>query len=158
MVRKLGLVDPAGFPLKIPFLAKAVFVSPLGEWLMNLFGQKMLLAGLHQDTYQIEIPPEWVEQFLKQMQYKGFMQATLSTMRHGPLLDMADAYSRVGKQEREILLIWGRQDPTIPFEINERVRQAIPHAEFHAIDEAGHLPHLEQANAFNSLLIEFLKK
>lgn len=158
MIRKLGLVDPAGFPLKAPFAAQFLFASGLGEWIMSLMGDRILLLSMQGDVYQTEMPPEWVEQYRRQMQYKGFKRAILSTMRHGPLGNMADAYARVGKQEREVLLIWGRQDQTIPFEINDQVRQAIPHAEFHAIDEAGHLPHLEHPNAFNSLLIEFLKK
>jgi pimeloyl-ACP methyl ester carboxylesterase len=158
MVRKLGLVDPAGFPLKAPFAARFLFASGLGEWIMSLMGDKILLTSMQEDVYQTEIPPEWVKLYRTQMQYKGFKRAILSTVRHGPLSNMADAYARVGKQEREVLLIWGRHDQTVPFEINEKARQAIPHAEFHAIDEAGHLPHLEHPDIVNPLLIEFLRK
>lgn len=32
------------------------------------------------------------------------------------------------------------------------------HVEFHAIDEAGHVPHYEQPEVVNPLLIEFLRK
>lgn len=158
MVRKLGLIDPGGFPHKTAFGARFLLMPGLGDWIMSLMGDRILLTSMQGDVYQTEIPSEWVGRYRTQMQFKGFKHAILSTLRHGPLDNMADAYARVGKQDREVLLIWGRHDQTVPFEINERVRQAIPHAEFHAIDESGHLPHLEHPKVVNPLLIEFLNK
>jgi pimeloyl-ACP methyl ester carboxylesterase len=71
---------------------------------------------------------------------------------------MTETYRRVGEQERPALLIWGREDEAIPFDTHEKVRETIPHIEFHAIDGAGHGPHGERPEQVNPLLIEFLRR
>ena len=55
-----------------------------------------------------------------------------------------------------LLLVWGTQDTTLPISDAENVTRAIPTTEFFAVDSAGHLPHLEQAAAFNARLLDFL--
>ena len=57
-----------------------------------------------------------------------------------------------------MLLIWGKEDQTVPFARVESVRKAIPAAEFHAIDGAGHLPILEKAAETDSLMRAFLSR
>ena len=155
MVRKLGLLDPVG--IKSPLALKILRVPLLGEGIMSLFGDKALLSGLATDLVKPEQFSRYREQFLPQMKYRGFKRALLSTLRHGPF-DVRQAYERVGRQNHPALLIWGRLDKTAPFETHEKVRQAIAHIEFHAIDEAGHIPHYERPEVVNPLLIDFLGK
>jgi len=156
MVRKLCLIDPAGFPMRVSATAKLIFAPILGELVLSLFGDQLLVAGLANDLYRPANHPEYMEQYRAQMRYKGFKRAILSTGRHMPMGEMAASYERVGRQGRPVLLIWGREDRTLPFETHKRVLQAIPNAEFHAIEEAGHIPHYERPEAVNPLLIEFL--
>jgi pimeloyl-ACP methyl ester carboxylesterase len=92
------------------------------------------------------------------MQYKGFKQAILSTVRNGMLGSFMDCYQRIGKMDRPVLLFWGRQDHTVPFRYSNDLRQAIPHAEFHVIENSGHIPHYEKPEEVNPVLLGFLKK
>ena len=55
------------------------------------------------------------------------------------------------------LLLWGKDDRTVPFEHNADIRAAIPQAEFHAIEHCGHIPHYEKPDEVNPILMEFLK-
>jgi pimeloyl-ACP methyl ester carboxylesterase len=158
MVRKLCLIDPVGFPGELPFAVKLMQVPLLGEWLMSLLGDKTLVSDLSSDFYGPELISEYQEKYRPQMKYQGFKRALLSTLRNGLLNDMTEIYRRVGKQKRPVLLIWGREDRIIPFDTNEKLREAIPHAEFQAVSEAGHVPHYEQPEVVNPLLIEFLMK
>jgi len=57
-----------------------------------------------------------------------------------------------------VLLIWGQEDRMVPFETSEQVLAAMPQAEFHPIDDAGHIPHYEKPDVVNPLLIEFLNR
>jgi len=57
-----------------------------------------------------------------------------------------------------VLLIWGEKDNTVPFANNASVRKAIPNAEFHPIDDAGHLPILERAAFTDSIILSWLEK
>ena len=156
-VRRLVLVDPAGFPLKQPLAAGLIRAPLVGEWLMDRFGGQILVKGLVKDLKEPSRFPDYQQRYRTQMQYAGFKRALLSTLRSGFLTHAADAYRRVGEQKRPVLLIWGREDSVIPFAISDKVKAAIPHAEFHAIDDAGHVPHLERPDAVNPILIEFLR-
>jgi pimeloyl-ACP methyl ester carboxylesterase len=141
-VRKLGLIDTAGFPPKKTFAARLLQVPVVGELLMCLNRR----------------PENYPERTHTQMRYKGFRRALLSTVRHGPVGDLAETYRRVGEQKKPVLLIWGREDQALPFETHKRVEETIPHLDFYAIDEAGHGPHSERPELVNPLLIEFLRR
>jgi pimeloyl-ACP methyl ester carboxylesterase len=158
MVRRLALFDPAGFPLPSSPPMKLLHVPVLGEIAMATVGKRMMISGLSRDFHAPEQLPALVRQYTEQMRYPGFLRALLSTIRYGPVQTMADAYARVGRHPRPVLLVWGENDKTVPFAINGQVRAALPRAEFHAIEGAGHVPHLEQPDLVNRILIDFLAK
>jgi pimeloyl-ACP methyl ester carboxylesterase len=157
-VRKLCLIDPVGLPAKRLFLANLVQAPVLGEWIMDLFGDRVLVSDLSSDFYRPDKFPDYQDRYRPPMRYAGFKRAILSTLRHGALGDITDTYKRVGGQARPALLIWGCEDQTIPFDTSEKAKAAMPHVEFHAIDEAGHVPHYERPEVVNPILIEFLKR
>jgi pimeloyl-ACP methyl ester carboxylesterase len=160
-VRSLCLVDPAGFPFEMPFGLRLLTLPPLGEWILDRFGEKLLVSALaddFQDPPDQERFDDYQRRYRAQMKYRGFRRALLSTLRSGMLSASAAAYARVGEQTGPVMLIWGREDRTIPFEISEQVRAAIPRAEFHPIDGAGHAPHYEKPTQVNPLLIAFLRR
>jgi pimeloyl-ACP methyl ester carboxylesterase len=157
-VRSLTLIDPAGFPMEAPWTLKLLRVPVLGEVLISTVGRRVLVSGLVRDFRVPEQLPALARQYLAQMRYRGFMRALLSTIRHGPLQTMAAAYQRVGAQGLPVLLIWGREDTTVPFALSRWVRAAMPKAEFHAIAGAGHVPHMERPELVNGLLIDFLSR
>jgi pimeloyl-ACP methyl ester carboxylesterase len=72
--------------------------------------------------------------------------------------DMPQPYYQVGELDLPVLLIWGRHDHTIPVSAIDMLREAIPQAEFHVIEEAGHIPHYERPEIVNPILIDFLKR
>jgi pimeloyl-ACP methyl ester carboxylesterase len=92
------------------------------------------------------------------MQYKGFKRAILSTMRNDMLESFYETYERIGKLKKATLLFWGKEDKTVPFENSGLLMKALPHAEFHAIENCGHIPHYEKPEIINPILLEFLSK
>ena len=92
------------------------------------------------------------------MQYVGFKKALLSTLRSGVTTGAVEAYQKVGKRGYPVMLVWGREDRVVPFELSERVTELIPNVEFHPIDEAAHIPHYECPRVVNPILIEFLAR
>jgi len=156
-VRRLALIAPAGLLVKPSLSAMALFTPGLGDLLMALAGDKIVVGGLPNDFLHPRAYPEYYEGYQAQMPYKGFKRALLSTMRSMPLTRMADVFARVGQQDREVLLLWGREDATIPATTAERVKAAIPQADVHVIDAAGHNVEYERPEAVNPLLIDFLR-
>jgi pimeloyl-ACP methyl ester carboxylesterase len=64
-------------------------------------------------------------------------------------------YASVAKTGVPVLLVWGKQDHTVPLELSDVVRRNVPGAQFFLVDSAAHLPHVEQAALFNARLVEF---
>jgi pimeloyl-ACP methyl ester carboxylesterase len=92
------------------------------------------------------------------MRYKGFRRARLSELVTNANIDQSDQLNRVGQHTRPVLVVWGKQDNTVPFEDSEWFLKALPRGELVAIEGAGHLPQWEQADAVNRALVEFLSE
>ncbi|MBI2332106.1 MAG: alpha/beta hydrolase [Chloroflexi bacterium] len=158
-VTKYILIDPCGArPISLSPLLKAVRMPMLGELILGLFGTGNMVKGIASDLFTPELVAEFQAKYKIQMHYQGFKRAILSTMRCGMLDSFIETYKRVGKMNKPTLLFWGKQDATVPFEHSGDIRAAIPHAEFHAFDNCGHIPHYERPSEVNGILLEFLKR
>lgn len=155
LVRKLCLIDPAGVPMKSTVLGKFILRPWIGEYLLSLFGNAILISQLTKDFKEPEKFPAFVEMARAQMKFKGYKRALLSTLRNDALSDLSLIYQRIGKQEMDSLLIWGVEDQLIPFEFHKRICEAIPNIEFQRIFGAGHIPHYEKPEVVNPILIDF---
>lgn len=155
-VRSLTLVDPVagpsgstpgimGWPVIGPFLWQTLAVPTFAD-------------GQTSDFVDPSRFPDWTSKYREQMRYRGFGRALLSHRRVAASVSLDSLYRRVAATSIPVLLIWGKADKTVPFERNESVRQAIPAADFHAIDGAAHLPILEQARLTDSIVVAFLAK
>lgn len=129
----------------------------VGEWLNRVWLLPKLAASQMSDFVHPERHPDWAGKFLPQMRFDGYGRAILSTLRHVMTKDSLPDFSRVGTQQRPVLLVWGRQDSVVPFAHNESVLAAIPAAEFLPVDGAGHLPHVEQTDIVAAKVIAFLR-
>jgi pimeloyl-ACP methyl ester carboxylesterase len=54
------------------------------------------------------------------------------------------------------LIVWGREDRIVPVECGERYRRLLPNATLTVLERCGHLPLLEQPEAFARLVLDFL--
>lgn len=155
-VDKLVLIDPAGMMHVPAFPASALNMPILGKLILDLFGKKLLLPSMAKDLLHPEAFPEYTSRYAPQMKIKGFRRALHSTLRSGILYHHREDYVRLSQQERSILLLWGREDQTIPLSIGEQIKAILPGAVFQIIDQAGHVPHYELPEIVNPILIEFL--
>jgi len=158
-VDKLVLIDPVGAkPIAFSPMLKAVKIPFVAESILSLVGGDALVQGIAKDFFD----PAYVEHFLAkykvQMKYKGFGRAILSTIRNNMLGSFMDVYHELGKMNKDILLFWGRDDNTVPFDHSNILRAALPTVEFHAIENCGHIPHYEKPEEVNPILLEFLRK
>jgi pimeloyl-ACP methyl ester carboxylesterase len=153
------LIDPAGAKqVSLPWILKALKMPIFGELALGLFGSVSMIKSIAADLFDPEAVEHFQTQYKIQMQYKGFKRAILSTMRNGMLDSFYETYARVGALQKSTLLFWGTNDTTVPFEYSKAILKAIPHAEFHAIENCGHIPHYEKPEIVNPILLEFLSK
>jgi len=57
-----------------------------------------------------------------------------------------------------VLLFWGQNDTTVPYEHSSLLQTVIPDIQFHAIENCGHTPHYEKPSEVNPILLDFLRK
>jgi pimeloyl-ACP methyl ester carboxylesterase len=153
------LIDPAGGKrVDLPVIIKFVKIPVLGDLIFGLFGSGSMLKGVASDMFDQRVVARFQTQYKIQMQFKGFKRAILSTMRSGMLESFHETYVRAGELRKPTLLFWGRQDKTVPFDHSEAVMQALPHAEFHVIENCNHIPHYEKPEIVNPILLGFLSK
>lgn len=158
LVHALVLVDPAGFPLPLPLTAKLVRLPGVGEYLMRLVGDKSIRDGMAENFYDPSFLPGFAEKFEPQLQYEGYQYAILSTLRHMPMQSLESSFKAVGASGKPVLLIWGREDHTVPYETSEKAKAAIPQAELVTVEEAAHTPNYEKPEIVNAAMLDFLKR
>jgi pimeloyl-ACP methyl ester carboxylesterase len=151
-VARLVFVDPFVGPVD----AGVLTVPWLGEYLAVVFISRTLPKRLSDDFYRPEKVPAWEGRFREQMRYRGFRRALLRSLRQFMAEDFSDVYAAVGRLGKPTLLVWGREDKTIPFSESERIAGPLG-AELFVVEESGHTPHLERPKVFEPKLIEFLR-
>jgi len=155
-VRSLILIDPEVAPVSIPQIFP-LNLPLVGEYLMTVFVAPVQLPKSQSaDFYRPDKFPGWEAMFRVQLQYKGFRQAILSSIRLMPSMDAVAEYSAVGKQNIPVLLIWGREDKTVSAADIQQLEKLIPGIEDHVIDTAGHIPQYERPEVVNPILVDFL--
>lgn len=158
-VSKHILIDPAGAkPIVITRLLTAALIPGVGELMVGLFGSENMVKNAAADFFDPVLIKHFQASYRIQMQFSGFKRAILSTIRNGMLASFYDYYQRVGRLKKRTLLFWGRNDNTVPLEHSKDILAAIPHTEFHIIENCGHIPHYEKPQAVNPILLEFLRK
>lgn len=150
LVDKLILVDPPYSSMK---LNKSEFVANY-EWALN--HEKQANDQLKDFKYPDQFPG-WVDKYKVQMHYKGFRHALISTRKNYYGDIQVSNYKRLDGLQKKVLLIWGREDTSVPFHFSDSIRKAVQ-VEFFPVDDAGHLPHLEKPGLVNQKIISFLRE
>ena len=120
-------------------------------------GHEKQASGQLEDFKYPEQFPGWVEKYKVQMQYKGFRHALISTRNNYPKDSIISNYNVLGTLQKEILLIWGREDQTVPFQYSDSLRKILQ-VDFFPVDDARHLPYLEKPRLVNQKIISFLRE
>ncbi len=154
-IEKLILIAPAGFPMETPAVASLVKVPLLGDYLGRLFARRSMEKGMA-DNFTTPVPPQMAAQSLAQTEYAGYADAIVSTLRNMNMTKMADVYARVGAKKIPTLLIWGKKDKVVPFANAASVKKAIPHSEFLELENAGHIPTVDEDKKTHAAIREFL--
>ena len=66
-------------------------------------------------------------------------------------------YDQLGSLQKKVLLIWGKEDLSVPFRFSDSIRKRVS-VDFFPVEDARHLPHLEKPQLVNQKIISFLKE
>lgn len=154
-IKSLTLMAPAGLPMKLPLTSELAKLPLLGDVLMQAIGKKTLLENFKKG-FVGEPTKEATAIFLEQFEYRGYLEAMLSTLRNFPLNDMESEYQAWAEKNKPTLIVWGTEDQVVPFSLSPRLGELIPEAKVVPVSGAGHAFTYEFSELVNAALLDFL--
>jgi pimeloyl-ACP methyl ester carboxylesterase len=155
-VRSLLYFDPA---FRAPQVLSPLESMPrLWNVVTAILDERSWADGQSSDFLHPERFPDWPVRYRVQLQYRGFRRARLSDVVSNVNADQRDELQEVGRHPRPVLVIWGKQDPNVPFELSASLMGVMPAARLVAVDQAGHLPQWEQPDVVQPAVISFLRE
>lgn len=157
-VNRLVVVDGLGMgaphPGRLAYLVKhflpltwAQVTGRISPYEVHRFFAEVLFA--HPDRFDDE---------LARLAVDGHRQSRLASLLTGLMLALPSShlYPRLHRLKQPALLIWGDSDRLFPVEHAHQAAARIPDCRVAVIPDAGHLPNLEQPEAFHGELGRFL--
>ena len=155
-VRSLTLIAPAGLGAAENRNVELIKRPVVGDWIVRMFGLKIFHGAAAEEAKAAPNPASFLADFDRQMDYRGYGDALLSTIRHYPLTSAEMDYAQAGRSDRPVLVIWGEADRTVPFVSARKLMALMPHAELHSYPGMGHAIAFSQAPLIAGLVIDFL--
>jgi len=147
-IGRLVLVAPVGLKPETGEILDVFYYSPPQLLTMTVHDPKTVpewdeLYGRPPTPAQIELATRNREMAAR-LTWKPYM--------HNPRL--ASFLPRV---TNPTLIVWGREDRIVPVECGEQYRRLLPNAKLTVLERCGHLPPVEQPDAFARLVLDFLR-
>ena len=156
-VRRLALMDSVGTrPAPFSWIYKAAMLPGISELILGMVSADRMVQSMASGFFDPEHVKMFQDQCRVQIQYRGFKRALLSTLRNKTVDGIPEVYQSLGKLDVPVLLIWGRNDRTLPLEQSGDILSAVPRAEFHVIEDCSHIPQYEKPEEVNPILQQFL--
>jgi len=154
-VRSLIYMDPA---FRTPQTLTALESMPWAWNVMTaILEERSWANGQLGDFLHPERFPDSPERYRVQLRYRGFRRARLADLRDNTAADQRDELQKVGENQRPVLVIWGKQDPNVPFDLSASLMSVMPYARLIAVDDAGHLPQWERPDIVQPAILSFLR-
>ncbi len=144
MVESISLIAPAGFMAENPTKDWWIMKRLVGEWFLNVFGSRLVFQGNEEKSEPSREDPlalskkEFIKKVEIQMQYKGFINALLSTARNFNFFSTQEMFCDVGNLNKPILTIWGTEDEVVPFMGRKELTNYIPQSELLILEGGKH--------------------
>jgi len=159
-VNRVFLFVPAGLDVAggDGIAGKIIRLPGIGDLMWRIVGRGMLLGD---PQYNEDGLPE--DKRLKgdiriQMDYRGYLDALLSTLRHSPLTSRTQTYEGLASTGLPVAAVFGEDDPTVLPSSADKLRGLVPEATIHMLEDADHGLNYKRFEATNPLLAAFFSR
>jgi pimeloyl-ACP methyl ester carboxylesterase len=160
----LVLVDSAGFGKEVVWTLRLLSLPFLGELVSYPTRKGVEIFFRLAIRNPAVVTKEFVEVFYHHYRRPGFRKFFLRLLRQ--LMDIRGARSEhftriianMHQITKPVLIVWGEEDHVLPLKHAYVAKNNLPHAALKTIKGCGHLPFLECADEFNSLVLDFLNE
>ncbi len=159
-VDKLVLVDSASLGRELSIYIRLVSLPILGNILESsqVGGTKFMLKGVFYDERFVS--EELLQELYRSRQMPGAKEAVIRSVKYGvSLFGMRKRVllnGHIKGLKPPLLLVWGANDQILPVSHAYRTLRDVPHAQLKVFQQCGHWPHMEKAQEFNELVMDFL--
>jgi pimeloyl-ACP methyl ester carboxylesterase len=156
-VRALVLLVPAGLDTAGADGAAATILNTplLGDWVWRMFGRTLLLGDPQYDEATRAPENRLRGDVTVQFQYRGYLQALLSTYRHMPMTGREATFERLAETAIPVLAIYGDQDETVLVSSAETLRGLLPEADIRVVDGGEHGLNYQMHALINPWLVDW---
>lgn len=157
---KIALIASAGIMESSDISQTAkIMSSPLVQTITSLppFRYYMLrLANASNASERGPIDPIQQIVRLQSAHLPYFNAAVASSLRDGPVRGQEYAFKALGNSTRQVLLIHGTADQTVPYNYASKIQGLVPHLKLETIKDGGHDLTITHAREVSDLLLRFL--
>lgn len=160
----LILSAPAGFAPRVPAATRLATLPLVGEVCVAAIRRAPVLGVRSALVRRTHLPPVLVETARRAFTQGAAGASCLRIVRATVGLRgiRPEVIARVRTAAERVtaptLLIWGTRDRVVPVDQAAAVARVIRHARTHLMPGAGHAPFIENADAFNAVVREFLSR
>lgn len=158
-VDKLLLVAAAGLPNPLPWKAKLLNLRGIGEFLLGLDTDEVRRAALREAFIHDKdlVTDSYFEAVTRPHTISGSTQVYLAIQRKRFFDTLSHEVRLLAEMDVPVLLVWGREDKAIPLRCGHEMHRILRGSRLEILDDAGHVPNFERAEAFNRLALDFLR-
>lgn len=157
-VSKLFLFVPAGLSISTEpgSLTDRMMRTPvIGEWVWRMMGKRILLGDDQYNEAELAPANRLAGDVAAQMEYKGYLEALLSSYRHFPMQDRDEMFTRLAATGIPVRAVFGEQDTTVLIESADQLAALVPEADIVRIAEGSHGLNYQNSERANALLLDF---
>lgn len=156
-VSKLVLLVPAGLDTAgadSPS-AKLVRTPIIGDWIWRMFGKGILLGDAQYDENARSDADKLQGDVTEQFEYRGYLQALLSTLRHMPMADREETFQRLAATGVPVLAIYGDADETVLVSSAGKLKSLLPDADVRIVEGGEHGLNYQMHGQINPWLVDW---
>ncbi|MEA9986237.1 MULTISPECIES: alpha/beta fold hydrolase [Subtercola] len=163
-VSSLVLADSAGFGSEVTMVLRMLAVKPLGRLLMRpnyanstrtvqavFYDKRVATDARIAHSFVLSGRPAHAQTMLEVAHDLGTIRGVRPAWREALV-------AKLSALDIPTLLVWGDHDHILPFSHLAAAATALPNAQTHVFEKTGHMPQIERADEFASLVEEFVRQ
>jgi pimeloyl-ACP methyl ester carboxylesterase len=159
-IKKLVLIDSAGYPQKLPLLIWLAKAPGLGSVGGKLLPPRFVAARVLRKCYyhKDRITDEQIDTYAYYGSLPGAREAMVATAQQIVPADIEAITSQYHTISVPVLIIWGAEDEVVPLSVGKQFHRDIPNSELVILPECGHMPPEEEPGETTRIVKAFLNK
>ena len=155
------LIAPAGFSTSIPNMKSWTTMPLIGDWFWRVFSDRLYGIGNMSETQSSSDPlsineDQFLPLFQKQLQFRGFNESLLSTVRNFNLFDVREMYLSLSSKKIPTLALCGKKDGVVPYSGSKEYKSIFSEGNFISLEEGTHDITYRQPTIVGKEIIKFI--